>query len=64
MPEKARLIIAKHLNQAALDMRAERVKLNASLRPELTAKGLTFNDQKLRPFRERLNASGFYAEWK
>jgi len=64
MPEKTRPIIAKHLNQAALDMRADGAKLNASLRPELTAKGLTFNDPKLGPFRERLIASGFYAEWK
>jgi tripartite ATP-independent transporter DctP family solute receptor len=64
MPEKARPIIAKHLNQAALDMRADGLKLNTSLRPELTAKGLTFNDPKLGPFRERLVASGFYAEWK
>jgi len=64
MPEKARPIIAKHLNQAALDMRADGAKLNASLRPELSAKGLTFNDPKLAPFRERLIASGFYNEWK
>jgi len=64
MPEKARPIIAKHLNQAALDMRADGAKLNASLRPELSAKGLTFNDPKLGPFRERLIASGFYNEWK
>ena len=64
MPEKARPIIAKHLNKAALDMRADGAKLNASLRPELTAKGLTFNDPKLGPFRERLIASGFYNEWK
>ena len=64
MPEKARPIIAKHLNQAALDMRADGLKLNTSLRPELTAKGLTFNDPKLGAFRERLVASGFYTEWK
>jgi tripartite ATP-independent transporter DctP family solute receptor len=64
MPEKVRPVIAKHLNQAALDMRADGTKLNASLRPELTAKGLVFNDPKLGPFRERLIASGFYKEWK
>ena len=63
-PEKVRPVIAKHLNQAALEMRADGTKLNASLRPELTAKGLIFNDPKLGPFRERLVASGFYKEWK
>ena len=45
-------------------MRADGLKLNTSLRPELTAKGLTFNDPKPDAFRERLRASGFYAEWK
>jgi len=64
IPERARPIIAKHLNQAALDMRADGARLNASLRPELTAKGLVFNDPQLAPFRERLVASGFYSEWK
>lgn len=64
IPEKARPIIAKHLNQAALDMRADGQKLNASLRPELAAKGLTFNDPKLDGFRERLVSTGFYSEWK
>lgn len=64
MPEKVRPIVSKHLNQAALEMRADGLKLNASLRPELAAKGLIFNDPKLQPFRERLIASGFYREWK
>ncbi|MDE2455719.1 MAG: TRAP transporter substrate-binding protein, partial [Burkholderiales bacterium] len=64
MPENVRPIIAKNLNQSALDMRADGIKLNASLRPELAAKGLVFNDPKLGPFRERLVASGFYTEWK
>ncbi|ABX38273.1 TRAP dicarboxylate transporter, DctP subunit [Delftia acidovorans SPH-1] len=64
MPEKVRPIIAKHLNQAALDMRADGAKLDASLRPELTSRGLAFNDPEIGPFRARLLASGFYAEWK
>jgi tripartite ATP-independent transporter DctP family solute receptor len=64
VPEKARPIIAKHFNQAALDMRADGAKLNASLRPELTAKGLAFNDPNLEPFRATLVKSGFYSEWK
>ncbi|WP_263303311.1 hypothetical protein, partial [Klebsiella aerogenes] len=64
MPEKVRPIIAKHLNQAALDMRADGAKPAASLRPELTSRGLAFNDPEIGPFRARLLAPGFYAEWK
>ena len=64
MPEKARPIIAKNLNQAALEMRADGAKLNSSLRSELATKGLSFNDPRLDVFRETLVKSGFYAEWR
>ena len=64
IPETLRPAIAKNLNRAALDMRADGTKLNASLRTELTAKGLIFNDPKLDAFRETLVKSGFYAEWR
>jgi TRAP-type C4-dicarboxylate transport system substrate-binding protein len=64
MPEQVRAIMAKHLNRAAMDMRTDGSKLNATLRPELSAKGLIFNDPKLSAFQEQLTRSGFYAEWK
>ena len=64
IPDKARPVIAKNLNQAALEMRADGAKLNSSLRGELTAKGLVFNDPKLDAFRDTLVKSGFYTEWR
>ena len=64
MPASARPIIAKHLNGAALEMRADGSKLNSSLRAELATKGLIFNDPKLDAFRATLVKSGFYTEWK
>lgn len=64
VPEKARPIIARNFNQAAMEMRADGARLNASLRPELAAKGLSFNDPKLDAFREKLISTGFYTEWK
>ena len=64
IPEKARPIIAKNFNQAALEMRADGIKLNATLRPELIAKGMVFNDPKLDAFRATLVKSGFYTEWR
>ena len=64
MPASARPFIAKHFNRAALDMRIDGSKLNSSLRSELAAKGLVFNEPKLEPFRALLIKSGFYSEWK
>ena len=64
IPEAARPIIARNFNRAALEMRADGAKLNASLRTELAAKGLVFNDPKLDAFRATLVKSGFYAEWR
>ncbi len=64
IPEAVRPIMARNLNRAALEMRADGAKLNASLRTELAAKGLVFNDPKLDVFRDTLVKSGFYAEWR
>ena len=64
IPEAARPIIAKNFNRAALEMREDGAKLNSSLRSELAAKGLVFNDPKLDAFRATLVKSGFYAEWR
>ena len=64
IPVAARPIISRNFNRAALEMRADGAKLNSSLRSELTAKGLVFNDPKLDAFRATLVKSGFYAEWR
>jgi hypothetical protein len=34
------------------------------VRQELAAKGLTFNQPDVAPFREKLRSAGFYSEWK
>ena len=64
IPEPIRPIIARNLNRAALEMRVDVAKLNSSLRTELTAKGLIFNDPQIEPFRDILVKSGFYADWR
>jgi tripartite ATP-independent transporter DctP family solute receptor len=64
IPEAIRPIIAKNLNQAAMEMRADGARLNASLRTELATKGLVFNEPQTAPFREALVKAGFYAEWR
>ena len=63
IPANFRPIIEKHLNRSAMDMRADVLRLNASLRGELAGKGLLVNEPKLDAFRETLIKSGFYEEW-
>src|ERR1700748_2902067 len=55
---------AATLNKNAVEQRNEIAKQNTSLKGELAAKGLVFNDVDPALFRETLNKSGFYSEWK
>jgi TRAP-type transport system periplasmic protein len=64
LPEDVRTIVAKNINAAAVNERADVAKLNAGLRQELASKGLTFNQPDTAPFREKLRSAGFYSEWK
>jgi tripartite ATP-independent transporter DctP family solute receptor len=64
LPEDIRTIVAKNINAAAVKARVDTEQLNATVRQELTAKGLAFNQPDVAPFREKLRAAGFYSEWK
>ncbi|KAA2235169.1 TRAP transporter substrate-binding protein [Salinarimonas soli] len=64
LPEDLRPIVAKHLNESAIAEREDVAKLNATLRTELTSKGMAFNDPDTTGFRDALRKAGFYAEWK
>jgi TRAP-type transport system periplasmic protein len=64
LPADLQAILAKHINAAAVNERADVAKLNASLQQDLAAKGLAFNQPATAPFREKLKSAGFYAEWK
>lgn len=64
IPPSARDIITKVINEAALRQRADVAKLNTELKVAVAAKGVQFVDVKPEAFRERLQTSGFYAEWK
>src|SRR6204780_282058 len=64
LPDDVRAIVARNINAAAVNARADTEKLNATVRQELAAKGLTFNQPDVAPFREKLRAAGFYSEWK
>jgi tripartite ATP-independent transporter DctP family solute receptor len=56
--------VAAIINKNALVERDEIARQNTSLKSDLAAKGLIFNDVDPAPFRETLSKSGFYSEWK
>jgi tripartite ATP-independent transporter DctP family solute receptor len=64
LPDDVRSIVARNINAAAVNARVDTAKLNATVREELAAKGLVFNQPDVAPFREKLRAAGFYSEWK
>jgi len=64
MPAKAREIVERNFNEAAVAQRAEVAKLNATLQTELESKGMAFNKPSADSFRDALRKAGFYTEWK
>jgi TRAP-type C4-dicarboxylate transport system substrate-binding protein len=64
VPADLRDKVAAIINKNAVDQRDEIAKQNSSLKGDLAAKGLVFNDVDPASFRETLTKSGFYSEWK
>ena len=57
-------MVARNLNESALQQRKDIEGLNASLEKTLAEKGMVFSRPQLKPFRDALNKAGFYAEWR
>ncbi|MBA3519916.1 MAG: TRAP transporter substrate-binding protein [Rhizobiales bacterium] len=64
LPEDLREIVARNINAAGMAEREDVAALNATLKDELTAKGMTFSEPDPAPFRDKLRQAGFYSEWK
>ena len=64
LPPDLQATFARVVNAAAVAQREEVAKQNDTLKAELAAKGLVFNDVDPAPFRSTLSKSGFYKEWK
>lgn len=64
LPANVQAVVAKELNQSALDERADIAKLNDSVMVNLKTKGLEFIAADKPAFRDALRKAGFYAEWK
>jgi TRAP-type transport system periplasmic protein len=64
LPENLRDIVSAELDRSAGDQRADIARLAVSLRQNLTAKGLEFNDVDTAAFRAALGRTSFYRDWK
>jgi tripartite ATP-independent transporter DctP family solute receptor len=64
LPDDIRAIAEQEFDRSAVDERADIEKLSVSLRDDLTAKGLQFNDVDRESFREALRKTSFYQDWK
>jgi TRAP-type transport system periplasmic protein len=64
LPADVRYVIAKNLNQSALDQREDVKKANDTLQADLTSKGMEFIKVDPAPFRAKLQSAGFYKEWR
>jgi len=64
LPADVRDVIAKNLNQSALDQREDVKKANDTLQADLTSKGMEFIKVDPAPFRAKLQSAGFYKEWR
>ncbi|MDF2998900.1 MAG: transporter substrate-binding protein [Xanthobacteraceae bacterium] len=64
LPDNDKTIVSRAFNEAGLQQRADLRKLNETLRAQLTAKGLAFNETQPESFQAKLREAGFYQEWQ
>ena len=64
LPQPVREAVDKRFNEAALLERDDVAKLNDSIAGKLKAAGMQFIEPNPQAFRDALNATTFYAEWK
>ena len=64
LPLDTQTIVARELNQSAIDERADVAALNAGLRGKLSERGMAFNDLDPAPFRNTLKRAGFFRDWQ
>lgn len=59
-----RAIVNREFDRAADVQRADIARLSQTLRGDLTAKGMVFNDVDVKPFQAALAKTSFYSDWK
>ncbi|MDT7950715.1 MAG: TRAP transporter substrate-binding protein [Acetobacteraceae bacterium] len=64
LPHDIQEIVAREMNRAALEERADLESASTKTRSALEGKGLNFNDVDTAAFRDKLRTAGFYKEWR
>ncbi len=64
LPARLQEIAARNFNDYALKQRKDIVDTNEQLRKTLEGKGMVFNTIDPSSFRDKLRASGYYANWR
>jgi TRAP-type transport system periplasmic protein len=64
LPANLKDVVAAALNESALHQRQDTVALDAKVRADLEANGITFNAVDSPGFRSVLRAAGYYAGWR
>jgi tripartite ATP-independent transporter DctP family solute receptor len=64
IPKAFQEVIREEFNKSALDQRRDMADIEAHVRGDMTAAGLSFNDPDTGAFRDMLRKSGYYADWK
>jgi TRAP-type transport system periplasmic protein len=64
LPEDLRALITRVIDAHAIKQRAAHDALTTALETKLKAAGMQFNTVDIKPFRQALQQSGYYAEWQ
>ena len=64
LPADIQAVVARELNRAAEEDRADIASLDASLKTKLESQGMVFNTPEPEPFRAILKRDGFYDQWR
>lgn len=64
LPADIQEIVARNINAAGMDMRADVFMLNQELQSTLSQQGMAFNSPDPAPIRAALKEKGFYDTWK
>lgn len=64
LPESLQEIVRRELDRAAAEQRDDVVRLNGTLKTQLTARGLFFEAADKAAFRKALTQAGFYRDWR
>jgi tripartite ATP-independent transporter DctP family solute receptor len=64
LPADMQGLVRQEFDRAMVEQRADNAALDATLKAQLTAKGLSFNPVDRPAFRKALVEAGFYKEWR